>query len=221
MKTLFLDSQMRMPAGMVVLPLRCSVVKTTTALILISPIDFTSDQFAQIDQLGEVTDIVAPSMLHHLHVSTASARYPKASLWAAPGLDEKEPGVKWDRVFGRDPWPYESEIEAVVLEGIPVMNEVSFLLKSLKSLVVVDLVFNLTLPKGWAAPVMLRMLGTYKRFAISRLVTKSVRDKEAFARSGRKILALDFDEVVMAHGEIIKTGGKKLLRQAFAEKGIQ
>jgi hypothetical protein len=220
MKTKFMESTHAMPAGMVILPLRCTVVRLRDALVVISPIDFTPQQLREIAELGDVTHLVAPSVLHHSFMKTAIERFPAAKVWGVPGLREKRTDIRWDAIFGTDVWPFEAELSSRIVEGVPEMTEVSLFDRSTKTLIVVDLCFNLQRPEGWAAPVMLRLLGTHGKFAVSRLVTRFMKDKVAFRNSIRDIFKWDFDRIAMGHGDLVNTNGKSLLRDALSERGI-
>jgi hypothetical protein len=217
MKILFLESEIKMPV--MKLPVRTSVIKTDSALIVISPIDFTDDQLKKIEQLGGVTDLVAPSMLHHLFMGKAFQKFPKAKVWGMPGLLKKRPDIMWSGVLGKDPWPYQSEIEMVMIEGISDMAEVAFFCKPLKTLIVADLCFNLQNPKGLGAAILTRMLGTYGRFAVSRLLARYMKDKAAFEKSVSQILQWNFEQIAMGHGDVLTSNGRKLLEQALHERG--
>ena len=86
------------------------------------------------------------------------------------------------------------------VEGAPWVNEVAFLHRPSKTLVVTDLVFNVHGARG-LSPLVFRMVGAWKKLAQSRLFRSQVKDREAFAAAGRQILDWDFDAVLMAHGE--------------------
>lgn len=209
-----------MPLGMVKLPLRCTFLVGKGKGILISPIKFDFKQIMKIKELGPVTDIVAPSLLHHLFVGQARNHFPEARIWGLPGMEKKDPMVKWENIIGRDHWIYKDEVAELPVNGVPSMDEVAFFVKSEKLLIVTDLCFNLQKPKGWAAPVMLRLLGTYKRFGVSRLITRYMEDRAAFESSVRRIMEWDFDKIAMAHGELVEKDGRALLRAALRRRGF-
>ncbi|MES2855975.1 MAG: DUF4336 domain-containing protein, partial [Bdellovibrionota bacterium] len=194
MKTVFVESSMPMPTSMVILPLRCTVFRLNTAVVMISPIDFTPLHLQQIAELGIVTHLVAPSVLHHSYLKRAMELFPGAEVWGVPGVERKREDVQWTKLFGRDLWPFESELASRLIEGVPDMSEVAFFDRSGKTLIVTDLCFNLRNPKGWAAPLMLRLLGTHKKFAVSRLVTRFMKDRVAFERSMKNIFSSDKEE---------------------------
>lgn len=220
MSLLFLESEIDMPLKMTRLPVRCTVVKLPNALILISPIRFTTEQYKQIDALGEVTDIVAPSLIHNRFVADAMERYKSAKIWGSVGYREKCPHVRWDFFFGEAPWPYGEQLDAILLEGQPEIKEVVFFDRDSRTLIVADALFNLKRPAGWASPVILRLMGTYGRFACSRLFASKISDKTAMASSLKKVLAWPFERIAMGHGDLVLSEGRALAEAAFRERGL-
>jgi hypothetical protein len=47
-----------------------------------------------------------------------------------------------------------------------------------------------------------------------------LKDPHALAKSLDTVLAWDFDRIVLSHGELVQTGGKALLREAFERIGV-
>jgi hypothetical protein len=47
-----------------------------------------------------------------------------------------------------------------------------------------------------------------------------VKDRAAFDRSIERMLAWDFDRIVMAHGDIVETGGRRMLIEALRERNL-
>jgi hypothetical protein len=45
------------------------------------------------------------------------------------------------------------------------------------------------------------MFGTYNKFGVSRFYLNYVKDKAAFQKSMEKILSLDFDNIIVSHGD--------------------
>jgi hypothetical protein len=219
MDILFFESEISLVGKMIILPVRSTIIKTSKGIVIISPIKFTDEQFRQIESLGSVTDIISPSLLHHLFLPRAKNYFKEATVWGPPGCKEKLPEIKWSKILTKDTWPYENEIDLMIVNGCPEMNEVVFLEKRSKTLIVTDLVFNLTRPKGWGAPIMLRLLGTYKKFAVSRFIKKYLVDQKAFLNSVKNILNWQFTRVVMAHGEIVSVDGKNKFAVALETQG--
>lgn len=217
----FFESELNMPAKMVILPVRSTVITTSKGVIIISPINFTPQQYAQIESLGKVTDIIAPSLWHHLYLPKTAERFEEATIWGPEGCAEKRSDIKWNKILNSESWPYQNEIEMLQLQGMPKVNEVVFFHKSTRSLVTTDLVFNLQKPKGWAAFIVLGLAGTYKKFGISRILLNVVKDQSAFLGSIKKILEWNFEQIAMGHGEVIAKDGKNKLRTALHQRGFK
>lgn len=209
---------MNLPLNAMQLPLHTAVIKTSKGVVLISPIDFDATQVRQINELGAVVAIVLPSLIHYLHVKSASVHFPTATIWAPEGAREALPDLRIDKILGRDSWPYE-EIEFITLEGAPKIAETVFLSKTDKTIFVADLVTNVMEPKGWAAPVMLRLTGGFKKLATNSRFKIVMKDKDAFKRSCAQVLKWNFDKILVAHGEFIESNGKERLRTALEEGG--
>jgi hypothetical protein len=86
--------------------------------------------------------------------------------------------------------------------------------------VVVDLVFNLTLPYFEGKPIgrlLMKLNNAYDRFGITRLTETLVRDRTAFRTSLESVFAWDFDRVVVGHGSLLESGGKEAMKRAFVK----
>lgn len=213
----FIDASRRMP--LLDLPIRTTVIELEGARLLFSPASTLSK--AQLDGLGEITDIVCPSLLHAEGMAAAAASHPRARLWGPAGIREKVPALTWHGIVGSDPWPWATELPFVEIAGQPEMNEIVFLHARSKSLLVTDLVFNIERPSGAGAWIILHIFGTWRRFAVSRLFLRYVKDRGAFGQSMKRIAALDFDAVVPSHGEVVASGGKARLLAALRERGFE
>ena len=57
---------------------------------------------------------------------------------------------------------------------------------------------------------------SYGRFGPSKLDPLLIRDRRAARESLERILAWDFDRVVVAHGDVLESGGREALREGYA-----
>jgi hypothetical protein len=170
-----------------------------------SPIPIDDALAQQLDALGEVGHLVAPNAFHHLHFAAAAARYPDATRWIAPALARKRPKLEHDQPLGDTaPAAWADDLDQHLVGGIPKLDEVVFLHRATKTLVITDLAFNILDYKGVMAGLVFRLAGTHRRFGQSRLLRSMVRDRQAAAASAERVLRWDFERVVMAHGEIIE-----------------
>jgi len=209
----YFDSTLKLLPG-VVIPLRAMKVSSGERQILISPIG-TPEEAAAID--ATPLTVVAPSLLHHLHLEEAIERYRPVALWGPPGLAEKLPELGPVHVFGEDPWPHTDQLEVVVVEGAPKRNEVVFFHPASRTIYTADLFFNIREPEGFLTPLTFRMMGIYKRFAAAKMWKRWVTDRVAFGRSIEQILAWDFERIVVAHGQVLERNARTEFEAALRE----
>jgi hypothetical protein len=208
-------SHLSMP--LVKLPLTTSLIKLSNdKTLLLSP--HPSLTVEDFQSMGNVTDIVAPSLLHHLGIKNAVAALPQAKLWGASGLEQKQKDIAWSHFLDEENWPYNNELVAIHLAGMPKINEFAFFHKASKTLFVTDLCFNILDDSGLGGWLIYNIFGTYKRLAVSKLLIKAVTDKAAFQQSLAHLFSYDFDDIVVCHGSVVKGGGRAKLLAALKER---
>ena len=187
------------------------------SLLLHSPVSLGPELRRELDSIGRVRFAVAPNRVHHLHAGEVAEAYPEARLWVAPGLERKRPDLKFVGVLGDEaPAEWKEEVDQVFFRGRPYENEVVFLHRASGTLIMCDLAFNFG-PRA-AAPtrLLMRLLRSYGRFGPSKLDPLLIRDRRAARQSLERILAWDFDRVVVAHGDVLESGGRDALRQGYS-----
>lgn len=198
---------------------RMTVVRLDTGdLMLHSPIAINEKLKAELDYIGKVKYLVGSNRFHHMHIGNCLESYPEAEVWGAPGLPEKRKDIQFKgvietgTVFGSD-----GELQHLLFEGMPLMNEVVFYHPESKTLIVSDMLFNFPEDVSFGFRLFLRLFGLYGEPKLSVLERWFlVRDKNKARESAKKVLALDFDRVVLAHRDIIPSGGKEIVRKAYS-----
>lgn len=187
------------------------------SLLLHSPFSLDAALRRELDALGEVRFAVAPNRFHHLHAGEVARAYPAARLWVAPGVADKRPDLQYVAVLGDEPPDeWKSDVSQLFFRGRPMENEVVFFHHASHTLVMCDLAMNF----GPRAPLVTRavmtLMGGYGQFRPTRLDPWIVRDHPAGRQSLEQILAWDFDRIVIAHGEVLETGGQHALRAGYS-----
>jgi hypothetical protein len=197
---------------------RMTVVRLADGtLFLHSLVEIDAETRAALDALGPVRHLVAGNKLHHLYLAQAAQAFPEAAVWGAPGLPQKCRGVRFAGELGDEAPPaWRADLDQLAVRGIPRMNEVVFLHRASRTLVVTDLCFNVRHSDSVATRLFMRANGAWGRFGPSRLLRSLVRDRPALRASLERILAWDFDRVVVTHGEVLERGGPDALRAGFA-----
>ena len=213
----YLETELKMPGGFV-LPVRTTVVRLGDATILISPGSRVPED--QLKVLGRVTDIVAPNLGHAAGFPRAVALFPEARLWGPAGVEKKYPTLKWTGTLGVTPWPYQDELPLLAVDGIPAMREFLLLHRPSRTLIATDLVFNMVEAKGLLGRILFGLLGTWRRLAVSRVLTMLTKDRAALKRSLRPLIDADFDNIAPGHGALVSGDGKARLLAALRERGL-
>lgn len=217
-KGLFIcETAIKMPAAS--LPLNGTAIKLGDGrVVVISPLNPKRADYESLRRLGEVAHIVSPNSFHNLFAAAAKKEFPNAILWAAPALRKRKPEIPWDAVIGKDGWPFAGELDCLYLEGAPGMGEVVFLHRATKTLIVTDLFFNLKNVTALGARFLFTLMGTLNRFASSRLLNLVMRDKPRFLKCLEILMSWDFDRIIMAHGEPVECGGKRMAQAALEKR---
>lgn len=201
------------------LPLHMTIIRLDDGSLLLHSPTAIDDALAQeLERLGPVNHLVAPNLLHHLHVAAAQRRYPQATLYAPDALPAKNAQVRLDVPLSRAAERLTPDLGCFPLRGAPQLDEWVFHHFPSHTLIVTDLVFHIHQPQGWLTPWVLRAAGTYRRLAVSRLVKRLVVDRRAFLQSLAPILDLDCQRLLMAHGDGVEQEAMALLRTAVQER---
>lgn len=211
-----IDHPFSMPGG-IELGTRTTVVRRADgALLLISPGPLDALSCEQIAKLGRVDGIVAPSNTHHLFVPDCATSFPEARLYAVAGVAPKQKEHVFSLLSGSVPVGWKNELEAIAVEGIPILDEIVFLHRWTRTLILTDLCFNIQHSESFVTRLFMRINSAYGCFGPSRMLRFAIRDKAACRRSIDRILAWDFERVVVTHGDVLESGGREALRSAYA-----
>lgn len=201
---------------------RMTVVRLASGeLMLHSPCDITAPIAAELAALGPVAHIVAPGNFHHLYTATAQAAFPEARTWICPGVESRNPGLPYDGVLGDvAPAEWAGEIDQVLVRGARIMREVAMYHRASRTLILVDLIENFTdaTPhiggglKFWFK-YLARMWNNPRPAPEYRM---GWSDRRAAAKSLRRILAWDFQRIVLSHGDLIGSNAHEVAAAAWS-----
>jgi uncharacterized protein DUF4336 len=197
---------------------RMTVVRLSDGRLFVhSPIRLTPELQQGLDALGPVGFVISPNRLHYGHLAEFARAYPQAKLYAPPGFRKTIPGVQFAGVLGDAPEPdWSADLDQMLFRGDTLMTEVDFFHRASRTLILTDVCFNIPSSRSLTTRWIARWLGVLDRLAPSRTFRLFLCDRQAARQSLERILSWDFDRVIIAHGEIVETGGGKQFRQAFA-----
>ena len=169
-----------------------------------------------LDGMGPVRFVVSPSRTHSRWMEDYREAYPESALVAAPGLPAHRPDLEFERVLGDAPDPaWARELDQLEFPIRGEYREIVFLHRASRTLVLTDLCFNIPAGRGALTTLAARLLGYYRKLGTSRLVRALIADRAAARDAARRILAWDFDRVIVGHGDIVQSGGHAAVERAF------
>jgi hypothetical protein len=199
---------------------RMTVIRVGASdLILIAPCPIDEVLEAKIRELGSVAAVIAPNCFHYYYFLDALKRFPDAVPFLAEGVAEKIGGAPTNaRSLTGEPDPlWKAELEQLAIPGAPKVNEIVFYHGASRTLVLTDFCFNFNPPpKGWTG-VFLRVAGAYGKLAVSRLMRSMLKDRSKVRDAVDRILAWDFDRIIVTHGQTVGANAKQLFSEATAD----
>jgi hypothetical protein len=193
---------------------RMTVVRLGSGeLLLHSPTRLDDETRRELDRIGPVSFVVSPNKIHHKAIGDYLDAYPGARVFASPGLPERRTDLEFHGVLGDEPEPaWARDLDQAVTQGNSFFSEVVFLHRKSGTLIVADLVENLVPESlssvGWMLARLMRIHGRPMASPEFRAYTN---DPEAARRVFTRIQSWEFDRIVLAHGELIREGGREVL----------
>lgn len=200
-------------------PTRTAVIRLSDGSLFIwSPTRLTDSLRGELDALGEVRRLIAPNSNHHLFLAEWKSAYPKAALYAPPGLRAKRKDIAFDADLGNEPGAaWAGEIDQTWMEGNLIMTEVVFFHVKSGTVLFTDLIqqFPDDWFSGWRAVAARMDFMVAPEASVPRKFRIAFINRRA-ARAGlARILAWPAQKVLIAHGEPICEDGKAFIRRAF------
>jgi hypothetical protein len=195
---------------------RMTVVRLASGeLVLHSPIALSADLRREIDALGAVKHIVCPNLFHHSYAAEVLRAYPSAKLLGPQKLQKKRRDLAFDATLSDTPHPdWNGELLPTTIAGSLMAETVLYHVPS-RTLITSDLVENFRDNAHAFTRWYLKLGGILGKVGWHPLLRMVYVDRRKARASLEKILALPFDRVIVAHGDIITTDAKETLRQGM------
>jgi len=200
-------------------PTRMAVARLTNGDLWIwSPVALTPELKRETDALGRVAHLVSPNLLHHLFLNAWKSAYPAAKLYGPADLARRKRNIAFDVLLGDKPDPaWNGEIDLAALSGNVFMTEYVFFHRASRTAMVADYVQNFRPGryKGWRG-WLARMDGLVQpQSSAPRELRITYWNRRAGRAALARILAWQPEKVVVAHGELVPSGGGEFIRHGF------
>lgn len=205
------------PSNLLGVPIgaRSTIVKLQDGGLWVhSPVSPTIELRRELDEIGPVRCIVAPTWAHDMYPAEWATLYPEAKMFVSPRWKKSLPTTP--QVLGEAEEPeWSADLQQTLLLGHALLDEVEFFHARSKTLTVCDLLFNLPddLPTG--QKLLAKIAGLPSHPAVSRLERVMTKDNKAVRASLERVLEWDFERIVLSHGLIVESNGREVLRAAF------
>lgn len=182
-----------------------------------SPGPLSPELVDEVTALGPVLALVAPNAMHHFYLAQNVRTFPQATLYVSPALPAKlkEPFM-YETLSDEPPALWRDEFAQHVTRGIPKLQEVIFLHRASRTLILTDLAFHIRHSASWFTRLFMRLNGVYGHFGPSRIFRLLVKDRAALRSSLNLMENWDFDRVIVSHGEVLEGGGKQAVQTQYA-----
>ena len=186
------------------------------SLFLHSPVALDAETLMQVQALGPVSAIVAPNRLHHLFLGDYCKVFPKAKVYAAPGLETKRKDLPFTGVLQEHPEPaWLGQIDQQLVPDLPIIHEVDFFHRVSRTLLLTDLAFNLGTGYPYWTRLVSRLFRIDNQFGPTPDLKYFIKRRPRAQVAIQKMLAWDFDRIILAHGNLIARDGKAWFKKAF------
>ena len=198
-------------------PVRMTIVELPDGgLFVHSPIAPEEGLREEVATLGDVRCLVSPNKIHHLYLGDWKRIFPKAGLYASPGLRRRRRDLTFDADLGEQAEPeWRGHIDQLVFSGSFFMEEVVFFHRLSKTLILADLIEYF--PPGHFSGVqkscagLAGILSPDGKAPIDWRITfwNRARARQCF----RQMRAWMPEKIILAHGNCyVKNAGEELER---------
>ncbi len=200
-------------------PTRMVAIRLTNGdLFVWSPVALTRELKAEIDTLGPVAYLVSPNKLHYFFLAEWKATYPEARLYAPPGLAQKRKDLRFDATLNDTPESaWAADIDQVHMGGSFALTEIVLFHRGSSTAIFADLIQNF--PPGWFKGwrgFVARLDGiTASDPGAPREWRFSFRNRKIAREALARILAWEPEQVIIAHGGMVRQDGAAFIRKAF------
>lgn len=192
------------------------ILKQGNALTLINPVRLNNQEETKLCALGKVVKVLRLGDFHGLDDQYYIDRF-DAEFWCQEGQSTYK--VPKPDIIIEEGTPSPIDNSEFFIFSTAKFAEAALLLKDHNLLITTDSIQNLT---NWSyttflTKIVLRLMGFKKELLIGKPWIKRVTPKgESMRADFERLLELDFDHIIAAHGTLLRNNAKSALQQVVA-----
>lgn len=188
-------------------------------LVIHSSAPFAAQEIAAIHELGEPAWLLDATLFHDSFASQGCRAFERVPYLAPAGFREVS-GVQ-TRPLSPSPNEWNGELDVFPLAGMPKVREHVFYHRASRTLIVCDLFFSFGKSGSAWMPFILRYVLRLKNgVGMSGFFRFMIKDRAAFIHSLRPLLSLDFERIIVGHGDIIKRDAQRIFREELTARKL-
>jgi hypothetical protein len=200
---------------------RMAVVKLSNGSLWVnSPVPVPFETLKLITVLGPVQYLVAATPRHVWRLEAWHALFPEAQLWAprTTPITLKKGHLPLTGVLGyaRNPG-WAADFDQLTFRGSPLIEETMFFHKESRTVILDDVIQNHLIVTGKPLRnALLKLAGVaYPQGGVPIDIRLSFTNRSLARQSLEKLLAWDFDKLIIAHGVCLEKEAKPFVERAF------
>jgi hypothetical protein len=188
-------------------------------LIIHSTAPFSVEDVSAISSLGEPGWLVEATNFHDTCAGDGVSAFPDLPYLVPPGFPGKA-GANCCSLMSPPP-VWKGEVDVIELKGMPRIREHAVFHRASGTLILADLFFNLPSDSGRWTRGFLRVFAGIRDYPdTSRLFKACIRDRDAFRTSLQRLIDLDFERIIVGHGDPILIDAKTTFEVILKKAGL-
>ncbi|USD67641.1 hypothetical protein [Vibrio sp. SCSIO 43136] len=185
-------------------------------LVIISPVELTTQLQLALSELGNIATVVAPSPNQHQHLSDWWLAYPQAYFIATPTVVQKRTDLNFDAALSNQSFElWKGELLQTTISGLTQPRKTLFCDPISQTLILPDFVIGAQshLPKFQRIFAHLEGARNHLKYPIKDRLSI---DNPAIFRAGiQQVMTWPFDRIIASNGIVIESQAKQQLSRAF------
>lgn len=188
-------------------------------LVIHSTAPFTAADIEKIRQLGDPGWLLDATLFHDSFAKEGCRSFERVPYLAPPGF--REVAEVQTRPLCPAPNEWNGELDVFPLAGMPKVQEHVLYHRASRTLIVCDFFFSFRHGGStWMRFALRYLLRLKNGVGMSGFFRFMIKDRAAFVESVRPIVSLDFERIIVGHGDPIEHDAKRVFREELARRKL-